>query len=54
MAGVILNSSPSLLGEGDRSRSEWWRGPTATAALLALPLRQPAAATSPSKLGEDL
>ena len=30
----MANSSPSLLGEGDRPRSGWWRG------RCAIPLRQ--------------
>ncbi len=55
-----LKSSPSLLGEGDRSRSEWWRGsgiePMKTM-CASLPLHpRPLVGGPPprDKLGEDL
>ena len=60
MAGeALLNSSPSLLGEGDRSRSEWWRGSGIVPKLTmraSLPLHPAAARRGPpprDKLGED-
>ena len=56
----VLQSSPSLLGEGDRSRSEWWRGsgiePLKTM-CASLPLHpRPLIGGPPprDKLGEDL
>ena len=57
---IRLKSSPSLLGEGDRSRSEWWRGIGIVLKLTmcaSLPLHPAAARRGPpprDKLGEDL
>ena len=37
----IRKSSPSLLGEGDRSHREWWRGLSKYRLLASIPLHHP-------------